>query len=281
MAVSATNKRPGRGRTLRLSTLLVVVMILMGTLINFIPVATFYFGSYLAEPYQNTFSDGSSLVYYGTYGVFINSTGQPYSYGFKEVITSEGGSHYSMGTNVYKLTGTSIDFNINNLPASPFSATQISDVYHNVAIVTVDSNPFLSLLVPNGTEVKTPLFDASILSNNVSQLAVRPFLGYPNYHNVKMPTFNILQYVRIGTQYVMANMIYLQNFTLFFHYICPDATVAGSNAGVNIMIGSGNSVPQQDWLGWLYYGFEASLPLNAVLLGTGFIISIIRFRQMR
>lgn len=281
MAMSASKKRPRMRRSIRISTLLVVVMVLTGALINFIPVTTFYFGSYITEPYQNTFSDGSSLTYYGTCGLFINSTGQPYSYGFKATITDKGRGQYSMETIVYKLVGTSIGFNINNLPSLPFSASQILEVYNHTDVVNQDSNPFLSLLLPNGTGVKTPLFSASISSNNISHLVVRPFLGYPAYHNLRLPAFDVVQYVHIGTQYALANMKYSQNFSSIFHYIYPGVTGNDFSRGASIIIGSGNSAPQQDWVGWIYYGFEASLPLNLVLLGAGLIISIIAFRQMR
>ena len=112
-------------------------------------------------------------------------------------------------------------------------------------------------------------------------MSVRPFLGYPTYYNLKMPAFDYVQYVRIGSQYVLANLAYSQNFSSILHYIYPGVTGNDAIPGASVILGSGNSAPQQDWLGWIYYGFEVSLPLNLVLLGTGLIISIVAFRQMR
>ena len=270
-----------RKHGVKLSVVLAVIFILFGSAINLVPLASFYFGRYNQSTFQNEFSPGTSLTYYGYYGIFVDTNNSPYAFGIKEVVTDAGNGSYSLQSTIYLLNGTSSGLKLSILPKIPFYGSSVSEIYDKKIEGSKGDIPFVDLVIPNGTTSSTPFLKVNVLKSNTSEQSPTAYLGYPYYYNSTIPEPNFANYVLFGSQYVMANLMFGQNFSALLRSIYNSSTVLNSSYEGSIFLASGNAVPQQDWLGWVRVGFEESLPVNAAFLLVGAGLLVFTFRRMR
>ncbi len=262
----------------------VLVLAVIGILVNLIPAATYFFGTEIHEKYYNDFSGGLSLEYAGVF----NLAGNRYSsitYGFIINITMINANDYSIQSTLYILSGEVI-FNGNLLPSFPFKASSVSEIANYSGILSINNYPILSLIFPHGNIVKTS-FQNFTISNSTTNMMPNKFLGFPDYHSGETGNFSFLiYYVSYGSQYVMANFLDSMSksatglFTsMFSNYSFNESFKTGLGT-LYMVLGYGNGVPAQDWLGWFDLGFSSAFPLNVILLLSAGLIALFSYRKV-
>lgn len=270
-----------RGRVLRVSTYLVIAFIFFGLIINAIPMLSFYFGTYIQDSVHNPTVNGSELQYYGFYGAGQGPNNRTYGYGFEVSITGLGNDRYHVVETVYNVSnriGRPVGLNIKAVQTTPFFGSPIR-VYYNSSDLSYQDNPFLQLVLPKNTTPVTNYLTLKI-TGSTREYPAEAYLGYPSYLNTTTASnYDLVNYVAVGGQYTLVNFEYSGNFSSFFHTLYPGATVFKFLLGTTIVLGSGNVAINQDWIGWISYGFDISYPVNVAFLAVGGLLAIITFRK--
>ncbi len=267
-------------RQVNISKVLAVVLVSVGLIINVVPVATFYFGTYDHFSHQNSMSAGSDFTYYGTYGAWLSGRNNTsYAYGFEVQLIYDGGNNFHLLSTVYCLTGQSISMSIFRLPGDPFYASTQHEVFTNEVAANVSSNMFLSMVISSGGSIDTQVLKFSIKTSGFHTFAY-PYVGYPTYYGTTLPLLDNLTYVKVGNQYLMSSLNYDGNLTELFRSLWPDMPINNSTyASTGMYLAGGNTGITQDWVGWLSYGAGTSFPVNVVLITAGVIFAMILIRR--
>jgi hypothetical protein len=275
---------------MRKFTALIIALLMIGILINFIPVSTYVFNTYPHEKYHDSFQHGISLEYYGVFGSFSAKNGTSYYYGVTINITKMGSEHYEVGANLYQIYPTSQSefiFNGNKLPGIPFLG-YVKQIDHYGGNLTGSEYALINLLFPNGNKVNAGTQNFSISSNETT-MSPESYTGFPSYYFGQTNFLKSeISYVNFGTQHVMAYYLSSDsNSTVnFFTSLTPNfhfniSSMEKTHSGPMILnIGRGNDSPGQNWAGWFEYGFGFVFPLNVVLLISSGVLSIYLFRRV-
>ena len=271
---------------MRILTIIALVFLLASVFINFIPVSAYYFGTALHEKYQGSFSNGLSLVYIGTYspGPSLNS-----SYGFVTNITKLNASYYLVKSKLYLLSG---EVSCNALSNPPFNASRVGEIYNYSAVLNINNSTFLQILFPQNNVVRTNILNLTISNSTTDMPTPRPpypFLGYTSFYHAsiqvypKIPAFipTDIYYVLYGSQHVLSLFLSTPisnvNRELFmsmfpnYHFGKTLLTYRGS---LFIQLAYGNGIPNQDWLGWLGFGFGKYAPIDMLLIIGALLVAL-------
>ncbi len=108
----------------RLYRIIAVSLIAFGVLVNFLPVTSYYFGTYVHIPYKGNIRNGSTLDYYISVGPFgNNTTPNVVQLGVAVNLTYLGNDRYQANYDVYKWIippGGVGGLNVKRLPKLPF-----------------------------------------------------------------------------------------------------------------------------------------------------------------
>jgi len=274
--MSGNNRTRKRG--IRISTYFVVIFLFFGLILNLIPVSSFYFGSYIHEPMLNPTSNNSELNFYGFYGASPGPNLTGYGYGFEMSIRSMGDGNYFLSETVYNVSGRTVGLNIRELPKTPFIGNSVKKIFNSSVYVNYKDSPFLQLVITNSTTPDRNYFNL-VITDKTREYNAAPYLGYPYYLNTTTNSSNLVSYVKAGNYYVLANFNWNSGFSNFFQTLDPGARPMVKGASATILIGSGNVKIEQNWAGWISYGFYTTFPVNIGLLTVGGFMSIIRFRR--
>ncbi|MHB8560138.1 MAG: hypothetical protein ACYDAP_03095 [Thermoplasmataceae archaeon] len=267
-----------RKRRIRISTYFVVMFLFFGLILNLIPMFSFYVGSYVHEPMINPTSNNSKLNFYGFYGASPGPNLTGYGYGFEMSILSMGGGNYSLSETIYNVSGRTVGLNIRELPKTPFIGNSVKKIFSSSVDVSYKDSPFLQLVITNRTTPDRDYFNL-VITDKTREYNAASYLGYPYYLNTTTNSSNLVNYVRAGNYHVLANFYWNSGFSTFFQTLDPSAKPMVKSASATILIGSGNVKIEQDWAGWISYGFYMTFPVNIGLLTVGGFMSIIRFRR--
>jgi len=272
---------------MRILTIIALVFLFASVFINFIPASAYYFGTALHEKHQGSFSNGLWLIYIGTYspGPSFNS-----SYGFVINVTKLNASYYLVQSKLYLLYGNEVSCCANSNP--PFEASKVEEIYNYSAVLNINNSTFLQILFPHNNVVRTNIVNISISNSTTTYPSPRPpysFLGYTNLYHADIqiyptiPAFipTDIYYVLYGSQHVLS--LYLSSpssnldrelfMSMFPHYHFNQnlLTYRGS---LFIQLAYGNGIPNQDWTGWLGFGFSRFASLDMLLIISALVIAL-------
>jgi len=263
---------------MRILGLIAIGLIILGVLINFVPMLSYFFKTYLPATYKGTFTEGAWLMYYGeinTYSVNL--------FAFKLNVTKLGYDSYFVNLELYK---QQMELNkAYGLSADLFkNATKI---YTYSGRVNSSSYPFLKMLFPEGNtvEVKEQNISLNYTIPGYASKTLDLFIGITPYHLVNKSIY--IQYVDYGSQKVMNYLSTDYPTNLNLTKFLVDLIFPGYwNSSISILniimkLATGNAVPSQDWLDWLNFGFSFyAFPVNVILMVAGAIIAIYYYRRM-
>ncbi|ASJ03027.1 hypothetical protein A3L09_07035 [Thermococcus profundus] len=258
-----------RGRAYKTVALLLIIF---GILVNFVPAASYYFGTYSHVPHKGVITNGSSLDYYMLIGPFPdNKSGQLFNLGLVINPTYRGNDEYEVGYDVYNLSGRKGGLNPNLLPKFPFYASGgVHEVGEYHKAVQANDDLIEHLISPK------PLPGCWL--NDTFNTFPSKFYGMPRaFMCVGNDTRGM--YVIFGDGHFVPINIHPTNAT-FLRTIVPEEYInPESKPVVAIFLGWGNTVPKQDWNGWLKYGFGISFPLNVGFVIIGILMLIVASRR--
>lgn len=269
-------------------TVLILALVVVGVTINFIPVSTYTFGTYIHKEHRDSFSSGISLEYYGFFGAVVEKNGTLYFFGVTINITKMNAEYYQVNSKLYKVypsTTGEEGFNAKLLPAPPFYGSAVVQIANYSGNFTSSEYSLINLLFPKGNTVSDGILNFTI-SDSAKNMIPSGYLGFPDYY-FNEPNFTNIEvsYAYFGSQRVMSYFLgFDSNSTIsLFTSLFPDFTFnvsAMHRAGPMIInIGTGNGVPAQDWFGWIHYGFGFAFPLNVILLLSSAIIAVYVYRK--
>ena len=265
---------------MRVMTLFILILAIMGILINFIPEMFFYFKVVTHMKYYGKFSDGLWLFYAGIYFTIDNN------YGFIINITKLNASYYLVQSKLYLLPVNS-SFNPDLLPSLPFKASSIKEVDNYTAILDISNSTFLQILFPQSDLVKTSLLNFSI-SNSTATVGPNNFFGCPGGFRpaeTGNPHIPVDYYILYGLQYLLVGFLatHTNLSTKLFILMFPNYSLSESLkthlGNLFMVLGYGNGIPAQDWLKWITYGFSRVLPINIILLVSAGVLAIYDYRR--
>jgi hypothetical protein len=254
------------------------VLIIFGVAVNFLPAASYYFGTYVHVPHRGSIVVGSTLDFYTFVGTFYNNkTGQSFDVGLALNITYLGDERYGVNYTVYKLlpSGEGDGLNPKLLPRFPFwAAGGVFRMGSGHGAVNSKST-LIRVLMP----VK-PLPEWHV--NGTVHTFPNKFYGFPKVIIVRDNSTPGMYALYGGGRPVAINI--MPNSTSFLSTLFArsgmglqdDSTVSPT---VAVFLGGGNTVPTQDWAGWLKYGFGISFPLNVGFIIIGILMLIVASRR--
>ncbi len=268
---------------------LILALALIGLLVNLIPMFTYASGPYLHEEYKNNFSQGTTLEYYGIFGLFPTNKGAYYDLGITINVTAEKAGSYSIQSKLYQINTSAnlrAGFNGKLLPAPPFFGASVSQIADYSGDVNSSGYSLIGLLFPSGNSVSNGFQNFNISSSG-KYMSPNSYLGLPTYYfgNTSISRLEV-NYVNMGSQRVMSTFVASDsNDTIgFFSSLVPNFSFNQSNMGNSgpmiLTLGGGNSVPAQNWLAWFEYGFNFAFPLNVILFLASGIIAVYLFRKV-
>ncbi|MDV3104824.1 hypothetical protein [Thermococcus waiotapuensis] len=246
-----------------------MLMIIFGILINFVPVTSYYLGSYIHIPYKDSIRNGSTLEYLFFMGPFHeNTTNSTFNIGVITNITYIGEDKYQLDYEGYKLTGKKTGAYPKLLPEFPFRASGgIVKAYEGHKVVNA-SNELIQFLMP-----QKPL--PGCLANASIHTFPNKFYGYPEVFMCPSPSIQGM-YTFYKNRPVALNLNPL-NASSIIEPIMP-GSYTGSVSIVSVFLGWGNTVPPQDWTGWVRYGVGLYFPLNVGFIIIGILMLIVASR---
>ncbi len=247
-----------------------VLMIFFGLLINFVPVTSYYLGSYVHITYKGPIRNGSTLEYLFFMGSFHdNTTNRTFNIGVIANITYLGENKYRLDYEGYKLTGQKGGAYPKLLPKFPFRASgKITKVYEGHKVVNASSK-LIRFLMP-----QKPL--PGCLANTTFHTFPNKFYGYPKVFGCPAPSIQGM-YTFYKNRPVAINLDPL-NASSVIKPIVP-GSYTGPVSVVSVFLGWGNTVPPQDWRGWVRYGLGLYFPLNVGFVIIGILMLIVASRR--
>ncbi len=254
-----------------------LILMVLAVIMLLLPVSTYYMGHYRASKFKGVLGPGSQLRYYGVVGQFPSDSGKSMSLGFEVNVTYLQGGEYNVSYSVYKLFGNG-GVNVDRLPELPLYADSIKKVKDGWYL-SRGEGLIASLITDN--------IDRKILFGK-GHVSPSPVYGYPFVY------FTVYgnDYIRYNGTYVAVSVSVSHPCTAFnsMYNITPLCEKLSSLYGVNtsavekdlvaqMYFGGGNSVPTQDWRGWIKYGIGYSFPVNVALVLIGLVVMIIESRE--
>ncbi|NJF25881.1 hypothetical protein [Thermococcus sp. Bubb.Bath] len=266
----------------RAYTTVALLLIIFGILVNFVPVGMYYFGTYSHVPYKGAIVNGSTLEYLVMVSnPFYNLTNDRrnnihYDLGLDVNITYLGNGKYSINYTTYKLAykmekGSKVKVDPNLMPKFPFYAS--GGVYRASTghkVINASDDLIKHLISPSPPP--------GCWLNDTFNTMPNKFYGMPRtFMCVGNDTRGM--YVAFGDGHFVPVNIHPTNAT-FLGTIVPEEYINPTlKPVVTIFLGWGNTVPKQDWNGWLKHGFSISFPLNVSLVIIGILMLIVASRR--
>ncbi|WP_297436563.1 hypothetical protein [Thermococcus sp.] len=183
-----------------------------------------------------------------------------------------GGDRYKIKYTIYKLLGEKGGLNPELLPKFPFYSTGgISKVVDGQKTFT-SQDDLIKLLLPSKPSNGCFLNNTHTFPNK--------FYGFPRVlycgHNS-----TIGEYTRFQNGGILLLQVLTSNITSIRPLLSLTNAPVNETDGVmmGLFLGGGNTVPPQDWAGWLRYGFGTSFPLNVGFVILGMLLLIIASRR--
>ncbi len=253
---------------------LAILLIVFGILVNFIPVASYYLGTYVHVTSRGALRKGSTFEFCSGVGTFYDKkTKEPFALGFVLNLTYDGPKDYVVTYNVYKLKGSRWKVNPNTRPDSRFYGSDgVEFIEHGKKILS--SNDGLVHLVFSG------LVSSSC---NLSTFHTFPnrFYGFPRVFECNH-NGTVGMYTRFQDGKVLLLQTYTSNMTLINSLLSLTNVSVNETGGevMGLFLSGGNTIPPQDWAGWLKYGFGVSFPLNVGFVIIGMLMLIVASRRV-
>ncbi|AJC72816.1 hypothetical protein X802_09205 [Thermococcus guaymasensis DSM 11113] len=249
-----------------------IAMISFGLLVNFVPAASYYLNTYIHVPYKGNIIKNSTFSYYAFVGSFRdNKSMEDYDLGMIINITYLGNSRYQVKYALYKLLpdGGKDGINLDILPKFPFYATGgVVSISKGQRTLTSEDR-LIKLLFPSNPPY-------GCLLNNTTHTYPNRFYGFPKVIIcTSNPNHSI--YAIYGNSRLVAINIMPKNMSLLTSIVTLPKTT--SSPVIAIYLGKGNTVPPQDWEGWVRYGFGISFPLNVGFVILGILLLIVASRR--
>ncbi len=258
-----------------------ILLIILGSIISTLPLANYYFGTYLHETYHDQFVNGSQFVYYGEYGTFFLPNGSDFTYGIVLSFRYLGSSNFSLNGSLYELTGNIIGLNLQLLPNNPFIAQKQVLIASSNYTLEYGKNNDLHLLFPANSRVDAG-FASFPITNSTYFSATPLYLGFSKFYSARPGGFNISSDVLMGGHYVMFGYLTSSNMAELMQPLFPKVLFPNqSSYQFELYLGSGNSIPAQDWAEGFAYSFELFFPVNIIMYLIAAILIIIKVRRVR
>ncbi len=254
-----------------------LILMVLAVIMLFLPVSAYYIEHYRNSEFKGVLTPGSQLRYYGVVGQFPDDSGKTVSIGLAVNVTYIQRGEYNISYSVYKLFGNG-GVNIERLPKLPFYAESIKKV---------KDGWYLSGEKGVVTSIVRHSIGRKVIFRR-GHVSPSPAYGYPIVY------FTIYgnEYVQYNGTYVAVSVSVPHPCTAFnsIYNITPLCEKLSTLYGVNtsavekdlvaqMYLGGGNSVPNQDWRGWIKYGVGYSFPVNVSLVLIGIIVMIIESRE--
>jgi len=260
-----------------MKTAIPAMLVLMGVLLIFAPVGSYYFGTYTHSRFKGAVQDGSRFEYYGIVGSFWdNSSHQEFMLGISMNITkSQPKDEYVVEYSIYRLIGQGQL----NVKRSPHFIAQKVTLEWRGNITANESSPVIEQLFPER------------LANITEMTHTFPdhFYGYPKVY-VKNKNY----YIKYSNTYAALGVspdspcsfietVYPKGkeYCSILFNLYGNRTQAEDSLIAQVDLAGGNTVPPQDWRGWIRYGFGWSFPVNTIFILLGLIVYIMTSREGR
>ncbi len=262
---------------------LVIILVCSGIIMSIFPVSAYYFESYLPIPHHGNLVNESSITFYSTSPIFSNSSsGNTYSYGYIFNVSFKGNSHQIKATEFILCSGLGYPIGIdrNNYKINAFIGQSITKISSSV----LSSNSLLynilnETLFPNSNCVNTTYWSYKIVNKSLEG-PISNYLGNPYLYFANLPS---ICYIEYGHSKVLSALSISMNSSVFLNLTdqkSPDHTpISPYSSIISISLVSGNTLPNQNWKGWILDGISNAFPVNIALIASGIILFIIRYRR--
>ena len=252
---------------------LAVLIVAFGILVNFIPVASYYLGTYIHVPFRGVLKEGSTFEYSSAIGTFHDKGGEPFALGLVLNLTYEGQKGYAVTYNIYKLRGGQWKVDPNARPDTRFYASGgVNLIVHGEKNVSPNDR-LVDIVLPNSVP--------GLCNRTTFHTFPNHFYGFPRVFEC-----NHNETVGMYTKLHDGRRLLLQVYTSDTSEINSLLSLAGTHVNgteelvMGLFLSGGNTVPPQDWTGWIKYGFGASFPLNVGFVVIGMLMLIMASRRV-
>ena len=262
---------------------LVILLVSLGIIMSILPVSMYFFESYLPAPHHGNLVNESSITYYSTSPIFSNSSsGNTYSYGYIFNVSFNGNSHQIKATKFIICSGIGhpIGIDRNNYATNAFIGQSITEV--SSSILTPDTplyNILNETLFPNSNCVNTTYWSYNIVNKSLEG-PTSNYWGNPYLYFAGVPS---ICYMEFGHSKVLGALSVSMNSSVFLNLTnqkSPDNTPTSPYSSIfSISLIYGNTLPNQNWKGWILDGISGAFPVNIALIASGIILFIIRYRR--
>ncbi|NJF25878.1 hypothetical protein [Thermococcus sp. Bubb.Bath] len=267
----------GDDKMVKIKSIAGVILIFLGILLVFLPLASYYLESYKSAEFRDKIVPGSEFQYFGIVGQFPAESGDMLSFGFEINVTYLGPNKYNVSYAVYKLYGDG-GLDITRYPKFPLYARLIKKASEGNLVTSKVG--LISKLMPE------ELNSEDIV--NVTHSYPNKFYGYPRIYFMKSGD----EYMKYKNSYVAISTSFQSpcvDFGMLYNLtgMCTKLSrLSGQNMSAvekslvgEIYLARENTAPPQDWGGWLKYGISVGFPVDIAILMLGLITLIIGSRE--
>ncbi len=262
---------------------LVILLVSLGIIMSILPVGMYFFETYSPAPHHDNLMKGSSVTYYSTSPIFSNSSsGKTYSYGYIFNVSFNGNSHQIKATEFILCSeaGHPMGIDRNDYATNAFIGQSITKISSSILTADTPLYDILSeTLFPNSNHVNTTYWSYNIL-NKSFEGPTSNYWGNPYLYFASVPS---ICYMEFGHSKILSALSVSMNSSVFLNLTkqkSPDNTPTTPYSSIfSISLIYGNTLPNQNWKGWLLDGISGAFPVNIALMASGILLFIIRYRR--